>query len=210
MEEDKNEPGSVITPSSATPEPSQPETTTPDKVEDKASTFAAASDNVAEPDNRSDIAKSDDGIRWTAPEFVSHEKSFSWYFLLFLFALALSAIIYLLIKDIVLICVIFVAAFLLGFYGARKPKNIGYALDNQGITIGRRRFAYSNFKNFSLTQEGTLYSAVLVPLRRFGTSASLYFDIAVEKEVLDLLSVYLPVEPHRLSMIDDLMRRINF
>src|SRR5581483_6187114 len=92
-------------------------------------------------------------LSWTAPEFISHEKPLQWYPLLLLGGVLLAAILYLIIRDIVSVIMVFIAIALLGIYGLRKPKDTQYRLDTEGVNIGDKYFSYDHFRSFTATTE---------------------------------------------------------
>lgn len=152
----------------------------------------------------------DDVITWTASEFIAHEKSAGWYGSLFGCALLAAAIVYLLIRDIISAIVVLVGAGFLAVYAGRQPRQLQYQVDQAGFTIGGKRFSYDEFRSFSIAPEGAFSSIVLMPLKRFATTATLYFAPADEDRIMAVLSAHLPFEEHRADIIDNFMRRIRF
>src|SRR3981081_3134082 len=108
-----------------------------------------------------------DAITWTASEFIDHNKSFSWYMMLGLAAAVLAAVVWLFTKDLFSTAVVVVGALVLGVYAAHKPRQLIYKLDDRGLTIGERYYAFAEFRSFSLVPEGAFASIELVPLKRF-------------------------------------------
>jgi hypothetical protein len=149
-------------------------------------------------------------ISWTASEFVHHEKSASWYTILGGVSIVVAGGVYLLTKDIVSAAVVLVAAFTLGFYGARKPRQLDYQLDASGLSIGSKHFRYGEFKSFSVAKEGAFSSIILMPLKRFSQVTTLYFAPDNEAEIIKILSVTLPFEEHKKDAVDRLMHKIRF
>ncbi len=149
-------------------------------------------------------------VEWSGPEFIEYDKNSVWYFYLMITCLILSAVIYLLLKDIVTIVVIVVAFFALGLYGSRKPKEIEYSVSSKGVKIGQKSYSFSNFKYIILDDEGDYKSVSLIPLKRFAVSVSLFYPAQKEGEIMPILSENLPVEPHRPDLVDRLMKSIRF
>lgn len=149
-------------------------------------------------------------ISWTASEFVHHEKNVSWYTVLGGVSVLIAGAVYLLTKDVISAAVVVVAAFTLGFYGARKPKQLDYQLDASGLSIGSKHFRYGEFKSFSVAQEGAFSSIVLMPLKRFSQVTTLYFAPENETEIIKILSMTLPFEEHKKDAVDKLMHKIRF
>jgi len=147
---------------------------------------------------------------WTASEFVHHEKAAGWYAALGGVSVLIAGAVYLLTKDVISAVVVVVAAFALGFYGARKPKQLDYQLDASGLSIGTKYFRYGEFKSFSVAQEGAFSSIVLMPLKRFAPLTTLYFAPENEAEIIKILSMTLPFEEHKKDAVDKLMHKIRF
>jgi len=149
-------------------------------------------------------------ITWTASEFVAHHKSAGWYGLLALAAIAVAVIIYLLTKDVISASVVIVGAVFLGGYGARKPRQLQYQLDNQGIGVGQKHYDYDAFRCFSVITEGAFSSIVFMPLKRFAPLTTIYYAPEDEERIIDLLSLVLPYEEMKHDPVDRLMQHIRF
>jgi len=198
-----SQPGVVISPGGAAPEPEQ--------------TFAFH--NEAEPapaavptglEQAEAPEDADGGVSWTASEFIAHEKSASWYLGLAGVTIVLVAIIYALTRDYISSAMVLVGAILFGIMAARKPRQLNYQLDSHGITIGPKRFTYEEFRSFAVVPEGAFSSIVLLPLRRFATITTIYYSPEDEDKIVRLLASRLPFDEHRLDVVDNLMRRIRF
>jgi len=103
-----------------------------------------------------------------------------------------------------------VAALVLGFYGARKPRVLEYRLDESGLVVSGKSYAYNLFKSFALVEEGAFTSIVLMPLKRFMPAVSIYFEPKDEKKITTILAERLPIETHKLDVLDSFMRRIRY
>lgn len=149
-------------------------------------------------------------VAWTASEFVHHDKNASWYTILGAVSLVIAAGVYLLTRDVVSALVVLVAAFTLGFYGARRPRQLEYQLDSSGLSVGNKHFRYGEFKSFSVAKEGAFSSIILMPLKRFSQVTTLYLAPENEAEIIDILSGTLPFEDHKRDAVDKLMHKIRF
>lgn len=149
-------------------------------------------------------------VSWTASEFVAHEKNANWYGLLALAGVLGTVIIYLLTKDIVSSAMILVVTVIFGVFASRKPRVLEYVLDQSGIHIGPKFYAYGDFKSFSVFEEGSLNAVLLMPLRRFMPSLTIYYDPQDEEKIIQVLSDYLPFEERDHDMVDKLMRKVRF
>ena len=149
-------------------------------------------------------------VEWTASEFIAHDKAAGWYMLLALAAVAGAALVYLLTRDPVNAGVIIVVAIFFGIYGSHKPRQLRYRLDGSGISIGDKRYSYSEFRSFSIFPEAGFSSITLMPLRRFAVPTTLYYALDDEDRIVNLLAANLPIEQRKPDAIDSLMRRVRF
>jgi hypothetical protein len=155
-------------------------------------------------------AATDNGISWTASEFIAHQKSSGWYGLLALGAIAAAVVIWFVTKDAVSTIVILFAALALGVYGRRQPRELDYNLDGGGLTIAQKYYPYAGFRSFAVMAEGAMTSIVFMPLKRFQPLITIYYDPHDEEAIVDLLSDRLPMEERRQDALERLMWRIRF
>jgi hypothetical protein len=149
-------------------------------------------------------------VSWSGPEFVAYDKNSTWYFYLLIICVILCAVVVVALKDIITALVIAFAFLLIGIYGSRKPKEISYAIDDSGVKIGEKHFLFSDYRNYSLFSEGQFSCISLMPLKRFGVTASLYFPQQNKKAVSEIISSHLPFEQHKPDMVSRLLTRIRF
>jgi hypothetical protein len=156
------------------------------------------------------IDRIEQDVTWTASEFVAHNKGFNWYAILLLVAVGLAAAVWFLTSDLISVAVIVVVAILLGVAATRKPRVLEYHLDSDGLEIAGKFYPYSEFRSFSVMQEGAFSSIMLVPMRRFSPPISIYYAPEDEDEIVDVISLHLPHEERQHDMIDRFARRIRF
>jgi hypothetical protein len=149
-------------------------------------------------------------IVWSASEFVAHNKGMGWYATLGLAAVALSAVVFLLTRDLVSVIIIIFVAVLLGISAVRKPRVLNYQLNGSGLTIGQKFYPYLEFKSFSVMEEGAFSSIMFLPLKRFMPPISIYYDPKDEDQIVNMLAHYLPLENRTHDAIDSLIKRIRF
>jgi len=196
------QPGAVISPGAApspTPPPPAPQPEQPAPV--------VPPEPVSQP---AGSQRDDQGLSWTASEFIAHEKSASWYLSLAGVAVLGAALVYLLTRDVISAAVVLVGALFLGIYAARQPRQLEYRVDTAGIGIGPKRYGYEEFRSFSVAQEGAFSSIVFMPLKRFAPTTTIYYAPDDEDQIINLLAVRLPMEEHRGDAVENLMRRIRF
>ncbi|HVX24559.1 MAG TPA: hypothetical protein VG992_04445 [Candidatus Saccharimonadales bacterium] len=173
--------------------------TTPNSFED-----ASISDQLAH------ASENTETISWTASEFVAHQKSAGWYSLLFVAALVLAALAFLLTKDYITPVIVMFVAIIFGLAAARQPRELPYQLDGHGLTIGQRFYSYTSFRSFAVVAEGAFSSITFMPLKRFAPLTSIYFAPEDEEKIVKLLADRLPMTEHHLDAVDRMLRRIRF
>ncbi len=149
-------------------------------------------------------------VTWTASEYIAHQKSASWYFILAVGACAFAIVVYLLTEDVISTGMIAFAAIIFGAFGAKKPRVLTYQLDNRGVTIGDKHYAYGTFKSFGVVEEGPLKSVMLMPLKRFMPAISVYYDPDDEEKIVSTLADYLPHEEHKHDAVDRFLHKVKF
>ena len=155
-------------------------------------------------------AKAPKEVSWTASEFIAHQKSASWYWLLALAAFLGAGVVYLFTRDEISAGMILIVALMLGIFARRKPRTLQYQIDTNGIHIGTKSYGFMEFKSYSIIDEGALNSISLLPLKRFSPGVSMYYDPQDEEKITALLANYLPVEVGQKDAIDRLMHKIRF
>ncbi|MEK7059344.1 MAG: hypothetical protein AAB971_01155 [Patescibacteria group bacterium] len=173
-----------------------------------AENAALTAEPVPTPESNSAAPVSE--ITWQASEFVHHDKSPSWYIALMIGSGLVAALIFWLTRDIVSVAVVIVGAALLATYGSRKPRQLDYKLDAQGVQIGQKYRVYNEFRSFSVAPEGAFSSIVFMPLKRFASITTIYFAPEDEEKIVNILSGQLPFEPYQPDAVDKLMKSIRF
>lgn len=149
-------------------------------------------------------------LAWTAAEFIAHPKGAEWYMGLTGVSCVLTIIVYFLTSDMFSAVVVIFMAILFGVYAARQPRMQQYGLDRQGLHVGPKTYSFHEFKTFSVSEENSIASIVLMPLKRFMPPLTIYVSMDAEETVVSVLSQYLPFEPHKADALDALLRRIRF
>lgn len=160
----------------------------------------------------SDVVKNhkDFSVAWSASEFISHEKSFSWYLLLGFGTVVMAGIIYLVTREIFSTVIVVIVGIGFGIFGAQKPRVLEYSVAPEGISIGNKHFLYDEFRSFAIINEGAIPSIQLLPHKRFMIPITMYFEPADGDHIIDVLGEYLPLEQHDRDMIDKLISKIHF
>lgn len=149
-------------------------------------------------------------LAWTATEFIAHPKGAEWYMGLTGASCVLTVIVYFLTSDMFSAGVVIFMAVLFGVYAARQPRMQQYGLDHQGLHVGSKTYSFHEFKTFSVNEENSIASIILMPLKRFMPPLTIYVSTDAEETVVSVLSQYLPFAPHKADALDNLLRRIRF
>lgn len=151
-----------------------------------------------------------DSFTWTASEYIEHDRSASWYLMLFLATAALATGTYFLTKEYFAVGTIILVGIVIGIFARQKPRKITYELSRSGLRVGEKLYNYNLFRSFSLTKDGALNSVQLSPLKRLMPPLSAYYDAADEEKIADILGDHLPYEDAKPDHIDRLSRRLKF
>ena len=145
-------------------------------------------------------------VSWQAEEYIVRDHNTWWYIGLFVIGGGLSVLaVFLkwwtfLILIILSIITILISAF-------RPPRKINYSLDKEGLKEGERLHKFEDFKAFGILKEGSNFSAVLIPKKRFGLSVKVYFPEGSGEAIVDALGARLPMEEVKLDFLDKI---VNF
>jgi hypothetical protein len=164
----------------------------------------------ADSSEQSEEPVSDISVNWTASEFIAHDKAPSWYLALAIITVVSTAVIYLLTKDKITAAMIIIVGVFFGVLAARKPRELPYMLDNEGLHIGEKQYPYDHLRSFSLVQQDGIESIWLMPLKRFMPILTIYFEPTDEQKIVDVLSQFLPMENHQPDPVDKLLHKIRF
>ncbi|MBP7820796.1 hypothetical protein KA043_01680 [Candidatus Saccharibacteria bacterium] len=160
-----------------------------------------------EPQN---ISQENSLYAWQASEFAANEKNTSWYLILAVTAVILSAITFLITKEYLSIIVIVVLAIAVGFYGNIKPRTLSYSIEELGIKIGEKFYSFNEFKSFSVLEDMAVPSINLMPIKKLMMPISIYVAPNDLSKVADILGNYLPFEEKQRDFADKLSHRLRF
>ncbi len=149
-------------------------------------------------------------VAWTASEYISHEKGTGWYAWLGGAVSLIAILVYFFTRDVLSTIVMVIIGIAFGAFAARKPNELQYVVNSQGVSIGPRQFIFDEFKSFSVVDEGPIRSIVLSPLKRFTLPISIYYAPDDEQKITDTLSLYLPYEDKQHDLVDQAMKKIRF
>lgn len=194
-----------------TPQPVSDESAaTPQDIND----LSATTEDLATDDNESAHMVP---IHWTASESIDHARSKKWY----AGAAIIAAIIIvgLVVLDIfriidlmtmittgVLVIMMLIAVFMV----TKKPvREIDYILTESGLTIAGQLHPFNEFRGFGVRHQGALWQLVLLPVKRFGLSVTMFIHEDQGEEIVDTLGMILPMEDVKTDLIDNITRRLK-
>ncbi len=149
-------------------------------------------------------------IEWQASEFIDHQKSAGWFFLLAGGAVVASGLMYLVTRSFFSSAVVLLALLAFGVVAHQKPRTLRYALQSDSLLIDAKHYSYDDFRSFSVNQEGGLPSISLLPNKRFVPILTVYFPPEDGEKIFDALAAHLPHEPRQGDAVDRLMKKIRF
>jgi hypothetical protein len=150
-------------------------------------------------------------VSWTSSEYVAHDKNAGWYALVALGTAVLATVVYFVTEgDIISTVVMGIVGLTFAVFGARKPQVLAYAIDGAGIQIGNKHYAFGAYRTFSVIEEDSIRSILLMPIQRFNLPLAIYYGPSDEEKIIQTLATYLPHEDRKISPIDNLMRKIRF
>jgi hypothetical protein len=169
-----------------------------------------AADATLQANENTKIQPSQQSIDWTASEFISHDKTHGWYLLMGIGSILLAGAVYVFNRDIFATVIVLFTAIIFGVLAARKPRVLSYAVGTDGVMVDSKLHSYSEFRSFAIIQEGGIESIWLMPLKRFAPIMSVYFEPQDGKQIVGMLSRFLPIENHKLDPIDKFMHKVRF
>jgi len=152
---------------------------------------------------------SSEPLHWQANEYVHHEKSPVWFILFVLVAIVLIAIALFLIKSVTFAVLVPVMAAALLVYTRRPPRLIDYTLSPQGLHINDRLYSFAEFKGFGVIHDGSEYSVMLIPVKRFRPGVSVYFPEEAGETLVDMLGARLPMQELHLDVVDKVIHKLR-
>ena len=152
------------------------------------------------------MEKSKELVSWEAAEYIKRSKNAWWYLGLFVVGAGLCALsVY--FKQWTFLVLVIVCVVAICVTNLRPPRKIHYALNKSGLVEGDRLHKYDDFRAFGILKEGSQFSAILIPKKRFALSVKVYFPEANGEAIVDALGARLPMEDVKLDLLDKI---VNF
>ena len=145
-------------------------------------------------------------ITWQAEEYITKSHNGWWYFGLLVVTAGLSALA-IWLQGWTFLALIIVSAITVLIFNLRPPRKIHYSLTSDGLTEGKIKHPFDNFRAFGIVKEESHYSAVLIPKKRFGINVKVYFPEGSGEAIVDALGARLPMEEVKIDFLDKI---VNF
>lgn len=145
-------------------------------------------------------------VSWEAAEYIVPGRNAWWYVGLFVVGVGLSALaIWQGWWTFLALIILSIIAILISTF--RPPRKIKYQLTSTGLHEGNTFHKYDEYRAFGILKEGTHFSAVLIPKKRFSLSTKVYFPGGSGEVIVDALGARLPMEEVKLDFLDKI---VNF
>lgn len=157
-----------------------------------------------------DVKPDEKIVHWSAEEYISQEKNGLWFLVFGLSVLTLIATDLFLIKSYTFSVLVIVMAISIVVFSRRSPRTINYTLSvDQGLYVGEKLYSFNDFKAFGLVEDTGRHSVVLIPIKRFSPSVSVYFPSEFGEQIVDIFGSRLPMEKLKLDAVDVLVRKLR-
>lgn len=157
-----------------------------------------------------DSSRDNELARWTASEFVSHDKTAKWYVALGLGAVGLSAIIFLLTRQLLSVIVIVVMALLFAVYASAKPRTLDYTLTANGLLIGEKFYPFNSIKSYSVIEEEGMPYIQLLMQKRLSVPIVVYVAPEQVDQIAETMGNFVPYDQKKRDIADKISSRIRF
>ena len=145
-------------------------------------------------------------ISWEAEEYIAHEHNTLWYVGLLVVGVGLC-VLSVVLKWWTFLILVILSVITILISAIRPPRKIHYRLDKTGLYEEKSLHKYEEYKAFGILKEGSHFSAILIPKKRFSPSTKVYFPGTNGEEIVDMLGSRLPMEEVKLDFLDKI---VNF
>lgn len=161
-----------------------------------------------EPDDYTTIAANP--IHWGATEYIYRPKSGLWFFIFAVILLGLIAADIFFFKTYTFAILVAVMGLAFIVYTRRPPQEINYSLSSsQGLYIGETLHSFDEYKSFGVINDRGNNFIKLIPVKRFGLGASVYFPTELGEQIVDAFGAVLPMEDLKLDAFDVVARTLR-
>ena len=149
-------------------------------------------------------------VTWSASEFVSHQKTTSWYIGLGAVSAVVTLLVFLITRNLLSGIVVAMACMALGVFAARAPQTKTFEINTAGVVVEGKIFPYSMFKSFSIIDDEAVSCIWLRPLKKLMPTVVMYYGPEEEEQIVQMLDNFLPQEDRQHDVVDRISRRIRF
>lgn len=147
---------------------------------------------------------SKDVITWQAEEYITKSHNGWWYFGLAIVTIGFSALA-IWLQGWTFLALIIVSVITILVFTLRPPRKIRYSLTSTGLTEGKIKHPFTDFRAFGIAKEDSHYFAVLIPKKRFGINIKVYFPEGSGEAIVDALGARLPMEEVKSDFLDKIV-----
>ena len=143
-------------------------------------------------------------ISWEAEEYIVRDHNAVWYLCLFIVTVGLCALaVWQQWWTFLILVILSVITILVSIF--RPPRKIQYVLNKDGLIEGGKLHKFEDFKAFGILKEGSHFSAILIPKKRFSISTKVYFPGTSGEAIVDALGARLPMKEIKLDFLDKIV-----
>jgi len=148
-------------------------------------------------------------VSWTAHEYIHQEKGAMWFVLFAIIMAALIAVSIFLMNSISFAVLLAVIAVVVVIYSRRPPRELNYAITDDGLMIDEKLHKFEGFKAFGVIHDGLEFSVMLIPVQRFQPGITVYFPEEYGEDIVDMLGSRLPMKDLKLDVVDRIVRMLR-
>jgi hypothetical protein len=180
-----------------------------DKAPQKSTDANAQSNETDDDQTSTPKPRSAKSVSWEADEYIDHTHGPLWFLALIVSTSLAAVVVYLISKDLFASIIIAIVGIIIGVFASHTPGKAKYEISDDGLRLNDKLYRYADFKSFTIFHEGKVSSVNLLPLKRFVTPVTAYFEPADEKKIVNALGNYLPYEDRQPDAVDRLSRRLR-
>jgi len=145
---------------------------------------------------------------WSAPEYAHKKKSADWFWALGIISISL-AITAFIFKNILFAILIILGAFTLAMFSERKPRQITFEIDKNGIYIGDEEYKWESIESFNIIEKPSGNILILKSEKIFTPYISVPLGEMPPEKIYAFLSEIVPEKEHNEPIIQSLMERFE-
>lgn len=170
-----------------------------------ASQYSSDREQIEQPIDGSILV---DPLSWESTDGVKTERGVIWFTVFTAIAIGLIALA-LWMQSISFAILIAIAAISVIVLHKLPPKTINYSVSAKGVYVGDKLYDYSEFRSFGVQQQNGLFSATLMPVKRFALSLTIYFPENKGEQIVDILGSRLPMQEIKIDSLEKFVRLIR-